>query len=72
MTILTAEQKLRNVAKCLKKYSTPTRQHNGRGRMPSYSVDKHTIASVALQLAEMVEQYLDGELSDEIRDNSPF
>ena len=70
--ILTAEQKLRNVAAIVKRYSTPTRTQNGRGRMPSYSVDKHTIAFAALALADLIEAYLDGKLSDEIDDEVPF
>lgn len=70
--LLTPEQKLRNVAAVAKRYATPTRQYNGRGRMPSYPVDKHTIAEVALQLAEMIEDYLNGNLQAEIDDGSPF
>lgn len=69
---LTAEQKLRNVANILKRQCTPTRHSNGRGRMPSYPVDKDAMGQTGLQLAEMILQYLDGELSDSQVDELPF
>lgn len=72
-TLLTPEQKLRNVASIVKRYATPNRLQNGRGKMPSYPVDKHTIASSALQLAEMIEQYLDSKLMpDKVDIEIPF
>ena len=60
--IITPEQQLKNVATIVQRMATPTRLHNGHGRKPSYQDDKHTIASAALQLAEMVLLYHDGEL----------
>jgi hypothetical protein len=48
------EQALRNVARCLLEYTEVTRQHNGRGRMPTYAADAAAIRDAARQLAEMV------------------
>jgi hypothetical protein len=71
MSEIAPEQRLRNVARIVLEQATPTRRANGRGRMPSYPAGKHEIAGSALQLAEMILQYLDGELppSD---DDLPF
>lgn len=70
--ILTPEQKLRNVANLVLKYTTVSRQHNGKGKAPSYSEDKHVIAEAARQLAEDVLVYLDGEAKPSIVDDIPF
>lgn len=70
--IITPCQQLRNVAAVVTQYATPTRSHNGRGRMPSYSVDKHTIAHAALHLADLVNEYLDGKVKPVPQSDIPF
>jgi len=74
---LTFEQRIRNVASVVHQYTKVTRPHNGRGRMPSYAVDKHTIAGAARQLAEIVLEYLDARGLDSeepagVVDDLPF
>lgn len=70
--VLSPEQILLNNVNATKKYATPTREHTGRGRNPSYAHDKHTIAFHALLLAEAVERYLKGDIQPIADDGLPF
>lgn len=59
MADLTHEQKMRNVASILRQYTEVTRQHNGKGRPPTYAARVDAIAQTGRHLADMVLAYLD-------------
>jgi hypothetical protein len=64
MAKITPEQKLRNVARILKAHTEVKRHYNGRGRPATYASDIDAIATTGRHLADMVERYLDGELTE--------
>jgi hypothetical protein len=63
MAQITPEQQLRNVARILKQHTEAKRRYNGRGKPATYAADVDAIATTGRQLADMVEHYLDGQLS---------
>jgi hypothetical protein len=56
---LSAEEKLRNVARCVLADTEVKRTFNGRGRCQTYAQSVDAIAQSARQLAEDVIAYLD-------------
>lgn len=69
---ITAEEKLRNVAEAMLRYSEVKRQWNGKGRSSTYVGSTDTLAQTGRQLAELVTAYLDGYLDDTPVDDLPF
>jgi hypothetical protein len=59
---LTDEQKMLNVAACVRQYTEVTRRWNGRGKSSTYAASVDAIAGAARQLAEMVEAYFTADL----------
>lgn len=68
----TPEQQLRNVAALLIKQTETKRNYNGKGRSATYAAPLGEIAPTARQLAEMVQQYLDGTLETLDTGELPF
>lgn len=69
---LTPEQQLRNVIASVRRH-TEVMRTNGRGRPYTYASGVDAIANSAQHLADLVEQYLDGDLAVEVvEDDLPF
>lgn len=72
MGIISSEEQLRNVARCVLANVEIKRHYTGRGRRREYAADPDTIADSARQLAEMVLAMLDGNLTPINGDDLPF
>lgn len=61
-TTITPEQRLRNVAACVIRKTTPSRVNIGK-RPDNFQASNQEIADAARQLAEEIQLYLDGKLA---------
>ena len=68
--MISPEQRLANVAKNVRRLTTPTRHISSRD--PNYAASKAEIATAAAHLADLVEQYLRGDLAAIPNNDIPF